>query len=47
MVFAFSRLQDMPLDDITDLTGRQRFLAAAMVVVFLLVFTPIPLTLVP
>jgi membrane-associated protease RseP (regulator of RpoE activity) len=47
LIFAFSRIQDMPLDDITDLTSRQRILAAAMLVLFLLVFTPIPLTIVP
>jgi membrane-associated protease RseP (regulator of RpoE activity) len=47
LVFAFSRVQDAPLDDITDLTSRQRVLAAAMLVLFLLVFTPIPLTVVP
>jgi len=46
LVFLFSRLQDMPLDDITELRRSQRLLAAAMVVVFLLVFTPLPLTLV-
>jgi membrane-associated protease RseP (regulator of RpoE activity) len=47
LVFLFSRLQDMPLDDLTELTPQQRTFAAGMLVVFLLVFTPIPLTLVP
>jgi hypothetical protein len=37
----------MPLDDLTELTPQQRTFAAGMLVVFLLVFTPIPLTLVP
>ena len=47
LVFLFGRLQDMPLDDITDLTHSQRILAVGMVIAFLLVFTPVPLTIVP
>jgi membrane-associated protease RseP (regulator of RpoE activity) len=47
LVLLLGRMQDMPLDDITELTGGQRVLAAAMVAVFFLVFVPIPLTLVP
>lgn len=47
LVFLFGRLQDMPLDEITELTMPQRLLAALMVAVFLLVFVPIPLTYVP
>lgn len=47
LVVLFGRLQDMPLDDVTELTGRQRALAVAMMGIFVLVFTPIPLTLVP
>jgi membrane-associated protease RseP (regulator of RpoE activity) len=47
LVLLLGRMQDMPLDDITELTGGQRVLAAAMVAVFVLVFVPIPLTLVP
>ena len=47
LVFVFSRVHDMPLDDITDLTPGQRVLGFCMILVFLLVFTPIPLTLVP
>jgi len=43
----FGRLQDQPLDELTRLTRRQQVFAAAMVVVFALVFTPIPLTIVP
>jgi membrane-associated protease RseP (regulator of RpoE activity) len=41
-----TRLQDMPLDDVTELDGRQRFFAAAMLVLFVLVFVPVPLTIV-
>jgi membrane-associated protease RseP (regulator of RpoE activity) len=47
LVLVFGRLQDMPLDDITELNGWQRGVAVAMIVVFLLVFTPAPLTIVP
>jgi membrane-associated protease RseP (regulator of RpoE activity) len=43
----FSRLQDMPFDDLTELTFRQRVFAVGMMVVFLLVFSPAPLTEVP
>ncbi len=44
LIFLFSRVQDMPLDDITGLRPREKALAALMLVVFLLVFTPIPFT---
>ena len=47
LVFLFSRLQDMPLDDLTELTRGQRAFAVGMIAIFFLVFTPIPLTLVP
>jgi membrane-associated protease RseP (regulator of RpoE activity) len=42
LIFVFSRIQDAPLDEITGLTRGQRILAALMLVLFLLVFTPIP-----
>jgi membrane-associated protease RseP (regulator of RpoE activity) len=47
LVFLFSRLQDMPLDDLTELTRGQRAFAVGMIAIFFFVFTPIPLTLVP
>jgi len=47
LVFFFGRMQDMPLDELTLLTQRERALAVLMLVVFILVFTPIPLTIVP
>jgi Zn-dependent protease len=47
LVFIFGRLQDRPLDELTELTEPQRALAAAMLIIFLLVFTPAPLTIVP
>lgn len=46
LIFLFGRVRAAPLDDITDLTAEQRLLAMAMVVIFLLVFTPIPMKLV-
>lgn len=44
LVFLVSRLQDMPLDSITTLTPGQRALAVFAILVFCLIFTPIPLT---
>ena len=41
-----TRLQDMPLDEITDLTDSQKVIAVAMLVLFVLVFVPVPLTIV-
>ncbi len=41
-----TRIQDMPLDEITELTERQKVFAAAMLVLFVLVFVPVPLTIV-
>jgi membrane-associated protease RseP (regulator of RpoE activity) len=46
LLLVFGRLQDMPLDEITRLTAAQRLLAVGMVVIFLLVFTPVPLVVV-
>lgn len=43
LIFLFGRMRVAPLDDVTPLTGRQQALAVAMIIVFLLVFTPIPL----
>ena len=34
----------VPLDDITPLTPRQQLLAIGMLVIFVLLFTPVPLT---
>ena len=42
LVAVFGRFQDMPLDDITQLTRGQRVLAVGMVAVFVLVFSPVP-----
>lgn len=47
LIFLLGRLRVMPLDDVTDLTPGQQALAAAMIVIFVLVFTPRPFTFVP
>ena len=46
LVFVFGRLRIPPLDDVTPLTRRQRALALLMLVIFALVFTPIPMSIV-
>ena len=47
LVVVFGRQQDMPLDDLTELTVGQRVVAAAMFLVFVLVFVPVPMVAVP
>jgi len=47
LLLVFGRFQGVPLDDLTELTGPQRRLGVVMLLVFVLVFTPIPLTFVP
>lgn len=46
LLLLLTRLQDSPLDDITELTERQKLFATAMLVLFVLVFVPVPLTIV-
>lgn len=46
LVFTFGRFRIEPLDDVTGLTNRQRLLAALMLLIFLLVFTPVPMRIV-
>jgi membrane-associated protease RseP (regulator of RpoE activity) len=46
ILFFAVRLQDMPLDDVTTLSPRQRAFAVAMLILFVLTFVPMPLTLV-
>jgi membrane-associated protease RseP (regulator of RpoE activity) len=43
LIFFLGRLRAEPLDDLTQLTSRQRLVALAMILVFFLVFTPIPM----
>lgn len=47
LMITVGRVQDMPLDDLTELTQGQRVAAAFMLVLFVLVFVPVPLVLVP
>ncbi len=47
LIFLFSRAQATPLDDVTQLTAAQRLLALGMMLLFALVFVPIPLTVHP
>jgi membrane-associated protease RseP (regulator of RpoE activity) len=46
LIFLFGRFQDSPLDDLTELTRGQRLLAWLMLLLFVLIFTPIPLKIV-
>ncbi|MGQ9491057.1 MAG: site-2 protease family protein [Anaerolineae bacterium] len=46
LLLLVGRVQDMPLDDITELTGGQKLLALMMGVILVLVFVPIPLVIV-
>jgi membrane-associated protease RseP (regulator of RpoE activity) len=43
LVFLVSRLRDEPLDTITPLDGRRKFLAALALAIFILAFSPVPL----
>ncbi len=46
IIFIFSRAEVEPLDDITEPRGADRVLAAFMLLLFIILFTPIPLKLV-
>lgn len=46
LIFLFGRTRLAPLDEVTELTPRQKVFAAAMLVLFLLVFTPVPMAVV-
>jgi hypothetical protein len=47
LIFFLGRYHAQPLDQITELDPRRKRLAAFMLVVFLLVFSPVPLILMP
>jgi membrane-associated protease RseP (regulator of RpoE activity) len=47
LLFLISRVQIAPLDDVSGLSRRERAIAIALLVVFLLTFTPVPLREVP
>ena len=46
LIFLFGRTRLAPLDEITELTTPQKVFAAAMLVLFFVVFTPVPLSVV-
>ncbi len=46
IIFIFSRVEVEPLDDITEPNDADRLLAAFMLVLFILLFTPVPLKVV-
>ena len=46
LIFIFNRSRPSPLDDLTMLNPRERAFGIAMLVVFVLLFTPLPMTVV-
>lgn len=46
LLFVFGRFYAEPLDDVTPLDGRRKILAIVTLIIFILVFVPIPLCLV-
>ncbi len=46
LIFFLGRAYDDPLDQITPLDGRRRLLAILAMVIFFLVFTPVPLSII-
>ena len=47
LLFFFGRVHAVPLNDISELTGGARLVAIAVIIIFILTFTPVPLTIVP
>ncbi|MEN4011509.1 MAG: site-2 protease family protein [Chloroflexota bacterium] len=47
LIFLFGRVYAEPLDQITGLDRKRKWLGVLTLIVFVLVFTPVPLTLVP
>lgn len=45
LIFAFGRVHAEPLDDVTELDGRRRWIAIITLIIFALVFVPIPFIL--
>jgi membrane-associated protease RseP (regulator of RpoE activity) len=43
LILLFSRVRAQPLDDVTPLTWRERWIAVALLALFVLTFTPVPL----
>jgi membrane-associated protease RseP (regulator of RpoE activity) len=47
MLFVFGRRRARPVDDATPLDGKRKVIAVIAMVVFVLIFTPLPMTLIP
>ncbi len=47
LIFFMGRYHAQPLDQITELDPRRKWIAAGMLVIFFLVFTPIPMIIMP
>jgi Zn-dependent protease len=47
MIFFFGRARAQPLDDTTPLGGRRKLIAVVACLVFVLTFTPLPITIIP
>lgn len=47
MIFFFGRARAQPLDDTTALDGRRKLIAVIACLVFVLTFTPVPITIIP
>jgi membrane-associated protease RseP (regulator of RpoE activity) len=45
LLFVFGQRHAEPLDEITPLTGREKMLAIAMLLIFVLLFMPVPMTI--
>ena len=44
---AFGRMHARPLDDATPLDGKRKAIAILALIVFVVTFTPLPLTIIP
>jgi hypothetical protein len=47
LLFMFGRFHAIPLNDITQLKSAGQAVAIVVIIIFVLTFTPVPLTIVP
>ena len=47
MLFVFGRMHARPLDDTTPLNGKRKLIAVVALLLFVLTFTPLPMTIIP
>jgi polyferredoxin len=45
LLFVFGQRHADPLDEITPLTGKEKLLAVGMLLIFVLLFMPVPMTI--